>query len=67
MGCQGVAPLWSSRCDGGTGISACVGLGVPGSAAVQGVGVGSVLVGMQVGLGEGIGRDAGQALLAQPV
>ena len=48
-------------------IPAFAGLRVPGSAAVHGAGVGGVLAGVHVGQGAGIGRDAGQALLAQPV
>ena len=50
--------------EGWTG--AFAGLRGPGSAAVQGAGVGGVLVGAWGGRGVGSGRGAGQAHLAQP-
>ena len=52
---KGLAPLWSPRGAGGQS----------GVRIVRVVG-GGVLVGKRVSLGAGIGRDAGQAFLAQP-
>ena len=59
-GVGGLAPLWSPRCDGGTGVPAFAGMTM-GEAGMM-----VEMVGVRVDQGTGSGRDAGQDHLEQP-